>query len=237
MNISRNSIRAEDFEFKSLSAANNYRAAILSSFGASLRGNVIEVGAGIGQITEQLRRSHEIHHLTSIEPDAAFCVQIRDRFSDIDLVHGTISDLQTKRDWNSILSINVLEHIETDEKELETYHRLLKPANGALCLFVPARPEIYAPIDKDFGHHRRYTRLDLRQKLEHAGFKIQKLRYFNVVGYFGWWASFCLLNKRSFDIHAVGLFDRVIFPVVNWTESHVCAPPFGQSLLAIATAS
>ena len=237
MNISRNSIRAEDFEFKSLSAANNYRAAILSNFRATLRGNVIEVGAGIGQITDQLLRSPEIHKLTSIEPDAAFCAQIRGRFPDIDLVHGTISDLQTKRDWNSILSINVLEHIETDERELETYHRLLKPANGALCLFVPARPEIYAPIDKDFGHYRRYTRPELRQKLEHAGFKIQKLRYFNVVGYFGWWATFCLLKKRSFDIHAVGLFDRLIFPVVYWTESHVCAPPFGQSLIAIATAS
>jgi SAM-dependent methyltransferase len=237
MNSSSNSIRAEDFEFAALNAANNYRAAILSNFRTPLCGNVIEVGAGIGQITDRLRKSPEIQNLTSIEPDAGFCAQIRERFPDIDLVHGTISDLQTKRNWNSILSINVLEHIETDEKELAIYHRLLKPANGALCLFVPARPEIYAPIDRDFGHYRRYTRPELTQKLERAGFKIQKLRYFNLVGYFGWWATFCLLKKRSFDIHAVGLFDRMIFPVVHWTESHVCAPPFGQSLIAIATAS
>ena len=60
--------------------------------------------------------------------------------------------------WNAILSINVLEHIESDADELATYFRLLKPARGALCLFVPARPDIYAPIDKDFGHFRRYTR-------------------------------------------------------------------------------
>jgi len=237
MNNSRSSIDAEDFEFKSLNAANNYRAAILNSFKVPLRGNVIEVGAGIGQITALLRSSPEISNLTSIEPDATFCAQIRKRIPDIDLVHGTISDLSTKRDWNSILSINVLEHIEADERELEIYHSLLKPANGSLCLFVPARPEIYAPIDKAFGHYRRYTLPILRHKLEHAGFKIQTLRYFNLVGYFAWWATFCLLKRRSFDMQAVSLFDRVIFPAVYWAESHVCAPPFGQSLIAIATAS
>jgi SAM-dependent methyltransferase len=230
-------MRAEDFEFESLKAANNYRAAILNSFKASLRGNVIEVGAGVGQITALLRESPEILNLTSVEPDAGFCAQIGKRFPELDLVHGTISDLSTKRDWNSILSINVLEHVEGDERELAMYCGLLKAAKGSLCLFVPARPEIYAPIDKDFGHFRRYTRPELERKLQRAGFTIQTLRYFNLVGYFGWWTTFCLLKKRSFNIHAVELFDRVMFPLVYWAESHICAPPFGQSLMVIATAS
>ena len=237
MNNPQNSTGAEDFEFKSLNAAKNYRAAILNSFRMPLRGNVIEVGAGIGQITSLLRQSPDIASLTSIEPDAKFCDQIRRRVPDIDLVNGTVSDLSIKRDWNSILSINVLEHIENDERELATYCELLKGAKGALCLFVPARPEIYAPIDRDFGHYRRYTLPELRSKLERAGFTIQKLRYFNLIGYFGWWATFCLLKKRQFDIHAVELFDRMMFPMVYWTESHIYSPPFGQSLIAIATAS
>ena len=236
MNTSVNSIGTGGFEFASLSAANNYRAAILNDFRAFLRGNVIEVGAGIGQITADLYKSPEIRNLTSIEPGESFCSQIRDRFPDLDLVQGTISDLRTKRDWNAILSINVLEHIETDERELAIYHGLLRTANGALCLFVPARPEIYAPIDKDFGHYRRYTRPELKRKLEQAGFKIQELRYYNFIGYFAWWANFCVLQKRSFDIRSVELFDRVIFPMVHWAESHVSTPPFGQSLIAIATA-
>jgi SAM-dependent methyltransferase len=233
MNI--NSTPTADFEFASLSAANNYRAAILKEFKSFLQGNVIEVGAGIGQITVQLLEYPEIRSLVSIEPSESFCSKIHNRLPDLDLVHGTISDLRTKRDWNAILSINVLEHIETDVRELTTYHDLLQPANGNLCLFVPARPEIYAPIDKDFGHYRRYTRSELKTKLEQTGFTIKRLAYFNFVGYFAWWANFCLLGKRSFDIRAVGLFDRVIFPVAYLAESHI-SPPIGQSLIAIATA-
>jgi SAM-dependent methyltransferase len=225
-----------DFEFAALREANNYRAALLSEFDSYLHRNVLEVGAGIGQFTSELLRKPGIEKLASIEPDAAFCAQLRTQFPELDLVQGTVSDLQSECDWNSILCINVLEHIENDETELAAYHRLLRPARGALCLFVPARPEIYAPIDRDFGHFRRYTRPVLRRKLEGAGFEISTLRYYNFVGYFAWWLSFCFLKKRSFDVSAVRLFDRAIFPLVHGFESHICAPPFGQSLLAIAIA-
>ncbi len=138
--------------------------------------------------------------------------------------------------WNAILSVNVLEHIAADENELQSYQRLLQPTGGSLCLFVPARPEIYAPIDKDFGHFRRYKRSGLRKKLENAGFTIERIRYYNFVGYFAWWVNFCMLQKRSFDTHAVRFFDRRIFPAVHWSETHISAPPFGQSLMAVATA-
>jgi hypothetical protein len=160
--------------------------------------------------------------------------RLRARFPQQDLLQGPVNDLQSETAWNAILSINVLEHIEMDGDELVAYHRLLQPAGGALCLFVPARPEIYAPIDRDFGHFRRYTRLELRRKLEGAGFKLVQLRYYNFVGYFAWWASFCFLKKRSFDVAAVRLFDRAIFPVVHGFESRICPPPIGQSLMAVA---
>jgi SAM-dependent methyltransferase len=225
-----------DFEFAALNEAKNYRAALLRDFQPHLRGNVLEVGAGIGQITAELRRLPEIQRLVAIEPDAGFCTQLRARLPRQELVEGTISDLRSETDWNAILSINVLEHIETDEQELAAYHSLLKSSRGALCLFVPARPEIYAPIDGDFGHFRRYTRSELRQKLTQARFEPVCLRYYNFVGYFAWWLNFCVFKKRSFDITSVRLFDRAIFPVVHGLESRICPPPFGQSLLAIAQA-
>ena len=105
-----------------------------------------------------------------------------------------------------------------------------------MCLFVPARPEIYAPIDRDFGHFRRYTRRELRSKLEEAGFKLLQFRYYNFVGYFLWWANFCVLKKRTFDVTKVKVFDRAIFPSIYFFETHVCEPPIGQSLIAIAEA-
>ena len=226
----------DDFEFDALKEAKNYRTSLLREFGSHLRGNVIEVGAGIGQITAELRVLPSIEKICSIEPEAKFCARIHAKFPDHDLVHGTIADLHRQHGWNAILSVNVLEHIEADENELQNYFRLLQPMGGALCLFVPARPEIYAPLDRDFGHFRRYTRHALRTKLEAAGFVVKQLRYYNLVGYFAWWISFCLLKQRSFDPRSVRFFDRMIFPWVHWSETKISAPPIGQSLLALALA-
>jgi SAM-dependent methyltransferase len=227
--------KTADFEFAALNEAKNYRAALLRDFKSHLHGNVLEVGAGVGHITSGLRQMPEIRRLIAIEPDATFCERLRNQFPQQELLHGTVNDLRSETDWNAIVSINVLEHIETDAEELAAYYRLLKPAQGALCLFVPARPEIYAPIDKDFGHFRRYTRPELRSKLERAALKPVRIHYYNFIGYFAWWMNFCLLSKRSFDVPAVRFFDRMIFPLVHGLESRICPPPIGQSLMAIAT--
>ncbi len=226
-------VQTADFEFAALNEAVNYRNSLLRDFQMYLNGSVLEVGAGIGQITSELHKIPEIKTLLSIEPDAGFCARFRADHPELVLHEGIASELRSESHWNAILSVNVLEHIEEDEDELAVYHRLLKPARGALCLFVPARPEIYAPIDRDFGHFRRYTRPELRKKLEGAGFSVVRCRYFNMVGYFAWWLNFCVLKKRSFDVGSVRLFDRVIFPVVHGFESHMCAPPIGQSLMAV----
>jgi SAM-dependent methyltransferase len=228
--------QTEDFEFAALSEAKNYRAALLREFSGHLRGQVLEVGAGIGQITEELLKNSAISKLVSIEPDAVFCAKLRAAFPAHTLIQGTIDDLPGEEVWNAILSVNVLEHIQEDERELSTYQQKLAREKGVLCLFVPARPEIYAPIDKDFGHFRRYTRPKLRQKLERAGFEILRLRYYNFIGYFAWWLSFCVLKKHGFDLRAVRLFDRVIFPPVHGIESKICPPPIGQSLMVMARA-
>lgn len=225
-----------DFEFAALQEANNYRAALVRDFAPYLRGRVIEIGAGIGQITEGLTRLSGVTELLCVEPDPGFCGEFRRRHPGQQLVEGTIGAVGDGAPWDAILSINVLEHIQEDQLELESYHRLLRERRGHLCLFVPARPEIYAPLDRDFGHHRRYTRGLLADRLRAAGFAPVRLRYFNVVGYFAWWFSFCFLKKRGFDRGAVRLFDRWIFPPVHWTETRLCPPPIGQSLMVVARA-
>ncbi|WP_109486772.1 class I SAM-dependent methyltransferase [Occallatibacter savannae] len=233
-NATRNT---EDFEFQALNEARNYRNALLREFGPFLKGNVLEVGAGVGQLTEELRRLGPVQKLCAVEPDEVFCERIRAKFPDQQVVHGTIENLEERQGWSSIISVNVLEHIEEDEAELKSYRQLLADKGGWLCLFVPARPEIYAPIDRDFGHFRRYTRGALRSRLEAAGFSVDRLRYYNFAGYFAWWLNFCVLKKRGFERNAVRFFDRAIFPLVNWSETSISAPPIGQSLLAIARAN
>jgi hypothetical protein len=219
-----------------LREANNYRCALLKIFEPHLRGSVVEIGAGCGQFTGQLRKVAAIEHLLAVEPDARFCAEFRKALPDQRLLEGIITSITDPGPWNGIVSINVLEHIREDQQELNIYHRMLKQTHGRLCLLVPARPEIYAPIEIDFGHYRRYLHKELRLKLETAGFKILELHYFNFIGYFAWWFSFKLMGQRKFSPAAVRLFDRALFPVGFGLESNLMWPPFGQSLVAIAEA-
>jgi SAM-dependent methyltransferase len=229
-------IMTEDFEMNALSLADNYRAALLREFSAFLRGNVLEVGSGIGQITEGLLKIPAISKLMCVEPHQAFYRNLLEKFPGLGVVHGTVDDLKEDDNWNAIVSTNVLEHIEGDQLELKKYHRYLLKNRGTLCIFVPARPEIYGQLDRDFAHFRRYTKPELRQKLELAGFEIVRLRYYNFVGYFAWGLMIRLLGKRHLTPASVRFFDRYIFPPMHGFESRICPPFIGQSLLAAARA-
>lgn len=225
-----------NFEFAALQHARNYRQALIREFSPYLKGAVLEVGAGIGQFSELLRAQPGVGRLLAVEPDAQFCERFRRNSPDQPLLQGAVTDLDPDAAFDTIVSINVLEHIEADEAELSRYAALLRQARGHLCLFVPARQEIYAPLDRDFGHFRRYSKRVLTGRLRQAGFTLVRLHYFNWVGYFAWWLNFCVLRKRTFDVASVWLFDRAIFPVMHALEFMVARPPFGQSLLAVGQA-
>lgn len=226
-----------DFEFRALQEARNYRQSIVHEFKAHLSGDIAEVGAGIGQVTALLRQLPTVHSVLAIEPQAEFVAQHRRSYPGEPVLEGTVRNLPPDARFDGIVSVNVLEHIEFDREELRSYAKLLGPAKGRLCLLVPARPEIYAPIDKDFGHFRRYLRDELREKLELAGFTILRLHYFNSAGYFAWWLTCKVLKNRSFNPGAVRFYDRVIFPFVFFCESRLARPPLGQSLVAVARAT
>lgn len=226
---------AEDFEFAALSEAKNYRAAIIAEFRDFLKGRVLEIGAGIGQITAVVASQPSVQEVLAVEPDPKFVQAFQRSSPKIQLLHGTAQRVDSKS-WDALISVNVLEHIEDDRGELRRYADLLRGQGGHLCLLTPARPEIYAPIDRDFGHFRRYTKPELRSKLTDAGFQIVRLSYFNLIGYFAWAANFRLLRNRSFKPKSVRLFDRLIFPIGHSLERSLCRPPIGQSLITVARA-
>jgi SAM-dependent methyltransferase len=225
-----------DFEFAALQEARNYRKALATEFGPALKGKVLEVGAGVGQMTQAFRAMPGVSEIVCVEPDSRFHSGFLSGNPGVRLIQGIVADVPERSGWDAVVSVNVLEHIEHDQDELKSWATLLRARRGRACIFVPARPEIYAPIDRDFGHFRRYTKQELRDKLTTAGFEIERVDYFNLSGYFAWWLNFCIRKQRTFDPGAVRFYDRVIFPLVHWTESHVHRPPIGQSLIAIARA-
>ncbi|MFN0067546.1 MAG: class I SAM-dependent methyltransferase [Limisphaerales bacterium] len=224
------------FEFEALNEAVNYRRAVVREFAPVLHGTVVELGAGIGQVGRILMARPEVRRFVAVEPDASFHARLAAAVGPERMVAGSLADLPADVAPDAIVAVNVFEHIEDDEGEMARAFRLLQPQRGSLGIFVPARPEIHAPLDDDFGHFRRYTRPGLRAALERAGFRVRTLRYFNGIGYLAWWWAFCVRRQRGFSRTAVRFFDRVVFPPAYWFESRVCSPPLGQSLVALAQA-
>jgi len=224
------------YEFEPLAEARNYRRAILKEFSPWLAGDVLEVGAGVGQFTAELAGCNPIRRLSVVEPDPGFCGQIREKCSGVEVIEGPVTAIEAQRAFDAVVAVNVLEHIEDDVGELRRYRTCLQARKGAVCLFVPAGPELYAPLDRQFGHYRRYSRGGLRDALASAGFSTVYLRYFNFPGYFLWWLEFCVFKQREFRARRVWLFDRLVFPAIHFIESRCIRPPKGQSLIAVAKA-
>lgn len=226
----------EDFEFAALSEAENYRRAIVSEFAPFLKGRILEIGAGIGQISETILQLPDVRELVAVEPDERFQQGFRQRLPETRLVEGTVADLIQGETFDGAVMVNVLEHIEHDLDELARLHGILKPSRGHICLLVPARQELYSDLDAHFGHFRRYSRTNLRDKLVAAGFTIRRIDYFNFIGYFAWLVRFRLMRGMSFNINQVRLFDRRLLPIGHWFESNIVRPPIGQSVIAVAQA-
>jgi SAM-dependent methyltransferase len=227
--------QTDDFEFEALREAVNYRRSLVREFAPHLSGDVAEVGAGIGQITSALSEIPSVRQVVAYEPEPRFCLEFKKRLPKTKLVEGIFTG-GNGEECDGIVCVNVLEHIREDDAALASFRQGLSARKGKLCLFVPARQEIYAPIDRDFGHHRRYTKSNLRKQLDQAGFQILRLDYYNLIGYFAWWLNFKVRKQRKFEVGAVRLYDRMIFPVGDWLERSLMRPPIGQSLLAIAQA-
>ena len=215
----------------------NYNDWIVEQFAATLRGHVAEIGAGLGTISERLRP--HVDHLDLVEPTAALAERLRAKFAD-DRGCGVAE--QSLESWmetspgatyDAIVMVNVLEHIEDDRAAARGLFDAMKPG-GTLLIFVPALPFLYSELDRIYGHYRRYRRRELRDSVEKAGFRIEKLRYFDITGVFPWWLMNTVMGKTSFHQPSLTVYDRFLVPPTKLIES-ILPPPLGKNLILIAS--
>lgn len=196
---------------------------------------VIEVGCGIGNFTGLLLDRELV---VALDREEACVRSLRERFPGRGNLHvltceagsDAFRDLARFRP-DSVVCINVLEHIEDDGAALRAMAEILVPG-GVIVLLVPAFDALYGPIDRNLGHYRRYRRGALVGLAHAAGLEIHKLRYVNAVGFFGWWVNARLLKRETQSDGQIAIFDRWMVPFFSAIEGAV-APPFGQSLLVV----
>jgi SAM-dependent methyltransferase len=222
-------------ELGALAGARNYYRWILDAFAPHLGGCVVEVGAGVGTFSRLILDEASPSRLVLVEPATNLAPLLRSRFAGdprVDVVHGYLEDVPPSTRASTIVLVNVLEHVEHDQSLLESAARLLA-AHGTLLVFVPAGPWLLGTLDAEFGHHRRYTRGTLTRALRATGFRIHRLRYFNLPGVLGWFVAGRLLRRRTLHPQDVARYDRWIVPWLARLEA-MYRPPFGQSLVAVA---
>jgi SAM-dependent methyltransferase len=222
-------------ELDAVAEATNYYDWIVDSFTGHIGQRCVEAGAGIGTVSRLVLDRAAPRALTLIEPAANNLPVLRERFAGdprVSVYHGYLEDLADSLESDSIIAVNVLEHVEKDDEFLKASYNILAPG-GSLLLLVPACPAIFGSLDRAFDHFRRYTRSRLRASLLDAGFEIKTIHYLNMVGVAAWFLSGRVLRRTTLGRRQVRFYDRWVIPVVRRLES-VIPVPIGQSVMAIA---
>ena len=181
-----------------MSELGSYNRTMFDLFAPFLGRRVLEIGAGAGNLSRfLLDRDYVI--LTDYETE--YLHLLRRRFGTyenvqirhLDLNTFTAADLAGDA-IDSVVCLNVLEHIEDDRRVLKELFRAIEPG-GVVVVLVPAHPELYSDLDKNLGHFRRYTKGLLEERFREAGFVVEKSRYFNWVGAIGWYVFGRVLKR------------------------------------------
>lgn len=196
---------------------------------------VLEVGCGTGNVTRDLIELTPKLIATDLSPE--YVERVRAEFGGREGFGAFACDIcdpaaasQVLEPPDTVVCLNVLEHILDDRRALETFHEILRPG-GRLVLFVPALPALYGTLDRGLDHHRRYERRALRETLKEIGFGIQVDCYMNLPGIFGWYLNSRILKRNLLPEGQLALYNKLV-PVFRLVD-RLLGPPIGQSLLFV----
>jgi len=227
-------------DLEAMDLADKYHEWIFETMRPYLGTDLVEVGAGTGGFSKLLLSTSPTS-LTLVEPSQMFGA-LKANVSKsshngtvryFNNIFSAVADrISAEKRPDSVIYVNVLEHIEDDRAELEKVFETLAPG-GRFFVFVPAQPFLYSEFDKSIGHFRRYRRKELVEKCTAAGFEIKLARNFDLAGVVPWYVKYRLLGSRSMEPGIVNVYDKLVVPIAKRMEG-VISPPIGKNLLVIA---
>lgn len=221
----------------SIEHADKYNKWILSKFVPFIGTNLLEVGTGQSNFKNYAKPY--VQHYVSIDIDP----EVIRRAKDLD-PNGTyflcdISDIKTIGElfqyrFDSIMIINVLEHITNDQSAINNMIELVA-VNGHIFIFVPAFQFLYNDLDTLAGHQKRYTKKKILSLIPSERVDVVKLEYFNPVGAIGWYIN-KIAKHKDLDSKLMNrqmiFFDRYVLPF-SWIFNYATKRIFGQSLIMV----
>lgn len=202
----------------------NKRALMMEWIGGE---RVLEVGCGTGKLAADILKSGRGTWAIDIS-NTAIGISKRDSPRGIRFILGDINKSSLPKDYfDTIVSMEVLEHIRNDISALESMRRLLK-SGGKLVGTVPAFMLLWSPHDKNVGHYRRYTPAMLRRKLRAAGFTLERYRFYNLTGVP--LMLYCRLTRSEYPLADISRSSLSKFLKKMLCIERKIALPFGVSL-------
>lgn len=195
---------------------------------------VLDAGAGLGTYTDLLVEDGK--EVVSLEYNQSFASHIQERFAGdarVDARQCDLSDpagLPEFAPVESVVCLNVLEHIEDDVRAMRNIRERVLPG-GTMMALVPSYQRLFNGMDTAVGHHRRYSKRLFVDRLREGGWVVEGCRHFNVFGLPGWFVAGSLLKRTTPGRDLTRIFDKMI-PVFSVVENTVVRGAFGLSLLA-----
>jgi SAM-dependent methyltransferase len=219
-----------------MQAAPRYNRWQYSRVAPYLGRRICEVGAGIGNMSNLILGGAP-ERLVLADTDSYYREALRRRFDgspgvvveELTLPDKSAGDRFQRYELDTIVALNVIEHIAEDVEALRCIRSMLGPGGRAIIL-VPALSGLFGSLDRELGHQRRYTRKSLSGLMRDAGFRVERVFYFNLAGTLGWWINARLGKAPRIPLKQVRYFDKVV-PVLR-LEDRVPLP-FGLSVIGI----
>ncbi len=216
---------------ESMSQAVWYNRWTFKNFSQFVTGDIFEVGCGIGNFTSILT---EYGRVWACDIKPSYVKRTKQRVEKRGVIG--LGNIETgklffgSKQFNTIVCLNVLEHIRDDQVAIKHMYQLLKPG-GHLIVLVPIYSYLYGSVDMAIGHFRRYVPSDLMQVVQKAGFHIVHKRILNFIGAFAWFVTGSILKRKTLSRKQLALFDRFA-PFILPLED-IVRPPIGTSILLI----
>jgi len=194
----------------------------------------LEIGSGNGNFTRFLLGREKVvatdlseNHLQTLRQ--RFVQNDRVGIHFYDAAQRPSEDIK-KQNINTVVCLNVLEHIEDDKAALQSMKEILIPG-GRLILLVPCIKALYGTLDEGLDHFRRYTKKELQDRVTEAGFEIEDTFFYNMWGVPGWFINGRILRRRVLPKFQLYFF-TLLHPLVRMEQYF--KTPFGISVIVIA---
>ncbi len=193
---------------------------------------VLEIGAGTGNLTVQLipRTLYWVSDVNPLYLNYLERVRLDRPYMEVGYTDGEKGESFPKEQkFDTVICLNVVEHLADDLTALSNFREVLED-HGRAIILVPCGPWLFGSLDEVLGHHRRYTRKQLTDLVERAGFHLERMVEFNRIGVIAWWLNARLLRRRTFGFWQIKLLNALT-PLFRVLDNFLPLPPL--SLIAV----